>query len=370
MRRVLLPFAFLVALVAACGGGTGGGGASHDSAGGADAGASDALRMSRPDVFRDVSRDAGPEAGGPADAAPPDAAAPDAPGTDGGGDHDADTGGADVDSGPLLELEPGTLAFFSLPLGSLRYAVSGWDAIAGTCVSLIWDYSNTHHAPGAWCDGFGPQFPYVLVRPDLRGDCGDVATASDLVTLSASGCVDFARMTPSGVDLVDVEVRVAGPAFTGRIRAVNRDRRYPVPVSIGLKAAAGAGPVLVQVEDEWGLPGWLTLATADGSFLPFDRCDRKGCGDRAEPVCPDTGPRVRTLDPAAGEAAVWVTWDGRYRVDDETEECRLRVFADPGEYRATFCWGRSADAEGRVVAPTCETVGFRYPTERLEWEIE
>lgn len=356
-------------------GGAGGSGAAGDTGGGPEIAARLPDAVGEPDVLRIAGLDLAR-----GDAGEPDEdvwGGPDAS-RDGGGPPDdvpadtADTADGEAWDGATLSLEPGSLSFFSLPVGSLRHAVSGWDAHTATCVSLIFDYSNTGHAPGAWCAAFGPQFPYVLVRPDPRGRCGDWDYGSDLVTGAVAGCVDFEGAAPGSMDLVDLDVRVSGLAFTGRILASNRERRYPQPVSFGLRLAPGAAAV-VQARDDWGLPGWLSLEGPEGPLLAWDRCDLPTCGDSGAPPCP-AGPEVRRLEvPETGAAdprgSIWASWDGRLRVDDE-EACRRRVYAEAGAYRATFCYGRQSDAAGHVTDPVCRTVEFRYPTSVVTWVVE
>jgi len=369
MCRGLAVLALLLAaLTAVACEGDGGGGAPSDARGDGDVAPQDAAAA--PDVLSIARFD-----GGRFDSAAADGAASDAP--DGtaadGGDTVEPTDAPHADAPPLptLTLEPGTLSFFSLPLGSLRYAVAGWDAQAATCATLIWDYSNTDHAAGAWCDELTPAFPYAIVYPNPTGRCDAWSPTTDLVTLDATGCVDFEDATPASLDLVDVEVLVSGPTFTGRILASNRGRRSPAPVSFGLRVAASAGPIVVQARDEWGLPGWLQVATDDGEpILAFDRCDRKSCGETVAPPCPAPVPEARTLAPGTAAAAVWATWDGRRRVDDADGDCRRRVYAESGAYRATFCYGTRAEADGRVADPACRTVRFAYPTPHVDIRIE
>ena len=262
---------------------------------------------------------------------------------------------------PILRLDRGTIRYFSLPIGSLRYAVSGWSAETANCVSLIWDFSNTGHAAGAWCDTQGPSFPYVLVRSSDRNDCDDWDYGSDLLTVSASGCVDFAGATPFSVDLVDVDVLVTGPTFTGRIVADDRDRRYPAPTNFGLLPPAGAA-------DEWfvdeltedGQPGWLTLRWDGAPLAAFDACDLPRCDGTPAIPCGVVRAQARSLGERGG--AAWATWDGYVRTFDPERACVLRGFPTAtGTYEVTACYGRQRDDEGlRVVSPQCRTTTFTF----------
>jgi hypothetical protein len=130
------------------------------------------------------------------------------------------TGGQSVtaDIGDRLVLDPASLVFFDLPINSIRYAVAGYDASARTCVSIIWDYSNTGHATTRQCDNFGPQFPYVIIETETDDPCDSWTYGSTDVTVeSVSGCVEFVD-----VKYVVVEVTVTSDIFTGTIYASNQ----------------------------------------------------------------------------------------------------------------------------------------------------
>jgi len=116
-------------------------------------------------------------------------------------------------------LVPENLQFALLPINSLRGGITGYDAIADRCVTIVWDYSNNGQSMGRHCDDFFPSFPYVFVS---AGACtSDVHYAGNVEMVSASGCVDFADFGAPSTNLVDVTIDVSGPAFTGQIRVRN-----------------------------------------------------------------------------------------------------------------------------------------------------
>ena len=127
--------------------------------------------------------------------------------------------GANPIPGGTAALEPQNLEFAFLPINSLRGQVAGYDAAANQCVTIVWDYSNNGQPMRKHCDDFFPSFPYVFVG---AGGCsGEVHYIGNVEMVSARGCIDFAGFGGSSTDLVDVEIDVRGPAFTGTIRARN-----------------------------------------------------------------------------------------------------------------------------------------------------
>jgi hypothetical protein len=114
--------------------------------------------------------------------------------------------------------------FFDLPINSLRYAVSGYDADTDLCATAIFSIGDasdlTRH-----CDDFGPQFPYVVIAPGESAGCWHYGT--DVELLSVDGCVDFAAFNfpiipgkDDGVehtDEVDLELRVTSDVFSGTV---------------------------------------------------------------------------------------------------------------------------------------------------------
>ena len=290
-----------------------------------------------------------------------DALAADARGGDLAGGSDGVGSGADVASGPRLVLDPSTLTFFDLPIGSLRGAVSGFAPAAGLCVTIVWDYSNTGHAPGAWCDVFQPMFPYVLLVESHTGGCRDWDYAGNAEVTAATGCVDFALLAAASMNLVDVEVAVSSPLFTGTVVASNRAALAPSPVQFSLRASAGEGDAWVQTADDFGLPTWVSVERDGDPLLLFDRCDLPLCGGSAG-VCGVVQHQVRNLAEGGTEGQVDLFWDGRERVESAAGDCRDRVPVGSGQYVAVFCWAAQRAASGvDLEDPTCVRVPFRYP---------
>ena len=292
------------------------------------------------------------------------AASDDAGGTDGAVPDDAeaaDGASGDASTAGTLTLDPATLTFFALPIDSIRYAVAGYDPVARACATLIWDYSNTGHVLSATCVA-GEHFPYALVELDTDGPCGawDYGASGESVT-SADGCVDFAGVTPTSIDLVDVTVAVTGTPFTGTIRADNRSIADPAPVTLGLRYTTDVPEnVWVQSSDALGLPAWVRV-TRDGVPVNlFDRCDIPICGE-SQGVCGAAIPQATNITQGDYSGSVYLTWDGRIRVG--MGGCLERQVPPPGTYKATFCFGWELDTQvgQEVKSPSCVEETFELP---------
>ena len=266
-----------------------------------------------------------------------------------------------------LVLDPDSLIFFGLPIGSLRMAVSGHDPDARVCASIIWDYSNHGEYLGAHCDDFYQGFPYVVLETDTDGPCGGWDYGTDLTTVAASGCVDFAGITPTGVDLVDVEVEVASDLFTGTILASNRATLDPPAVTFGIEASTDIPESLwVQSGDDLGLPAWVTVTRDDAPVGLFDRCDIPICGEGGG-ACGQALPQVMDITGVDYSGEVYLTWDGYERVLDDSGDCLNRVPAPPGDYKAAFCLGWSHE-DGVVKFPYCGEMPFTLPgADKVVW---
>ncbi|MBM4389408.1 MAG: hypothetical protein FJ088_16855, partial [Deltaproteobacteria bacterium] len=172
-----------------------------------------------------------------------------------------------------LVLDPASLIFFSLPINSIRYAVSGHDKQTNTCVTIIWDYSNNGEYLGAHCGHFYPGFPYVIVKPDEPETCGIWNYGSnDPVLEKAEGCVDFKELGNTNMDMVDVELTVKGDIFTGKIIAGNRSYIIPAPVSMGIEYTTDIPEdVYVQAGNALGLPDWVVVKKEGVQLKIFDQ---------------------------------------------------------------------------------------------------
>jgi hypothetical protein len=131
-----------------------------------------------------------------------------------GGASSSSQGGAGGSGG--IVLDPSTLEFFELPIGSLRYAVAGQDQASNTCVTLVW-WGNTDPI----CAMPGMQdWPYVVITPGAQAPCMQWDYGGNVNVDNATGCVDFA-VGPPLTATVDVVVQVSGGPYTGTIVADN-----------------------------------------------------------------------------------------------------------------------------------------------------
>jgi hypothetical protein len=264
----------------------------------------------------------------------------------------ADDGGA---PGSTLVLEPDTIAFFGLPIDSIRFGISGYDPARRLRAVLIWDFSNTGMRYGAHCDDFREMFPYALVVADADGGL-PTPYAGNVQVLSASGCVDFRGLSSASMDFVDVSVKVDGPAFRGTIIASNRATLAPAPVILGIEYRNVPG-YAVEPSD------WVTLRQGADPVTFFDRCDLQICGQPSP-----CGPQMLQVLPASSAGRLYHIWDGKIRTPDPTG-CYRPLPAPPGDYTARFCLGYS-DAAGVSHSPVCHEMSFRYPVERVVWDAD
>ena len=130
--------------------------------------------------------------------------------TDDTGPAETTTGGDD------LVLDPATIEVFELPIGSIRYAVAGFDAAQQTCVAIIFsDPGDQQH-----CDDFEvgdtSGFPYVVVTPDAAPPCMQWDYAGNVQLDAAAGCMQLLEPFPP-VITIDMQLSVSGAPFTGTI---------------------------------------------------------------------------------------------------------------------------------------------------------
>ena len=138
-----------------------------------------------------------------------------AQGGQGGQGAQAGQGGA----GATMILEPTTMEFFELPIGSIRWAVTGQDQASNTCVALIW-MINQPGAQQVCTDGGMQNWPYVVITPGAQAPCMQWEYGGNVNVDAATGCVDFDGMFPLSA-AIDVTVDVSGGPFTGTIIADN-----------------------------------------------------------------------------------------------------------------------------------------------------
>lgn len=105
--------------------------------------------------------------------------------------------------------------FFSLPLDSIRYAVSGHDAERDLCISVIWYISGVDRT--RYCsDDAMPITPDVVIEAGMPAGCWDYRSNADL--LAMRGCVDFGDFRDLDDDAVDLDVDVHSDLFSGTVR--------------------------------------------------------------------------------------------------------------------------------------------------------
>jgi hypothetical protein len=116
-------------------------------------------------------------------------------------------------------LDPNTLEFFELPIGSVRYAVAGQDVDSDTCVTLVWWGSEDPIC----AQGDMQDWPYVVVRPNDQAPCTQWDYGGNVAIADAQGCADF-TVTYGPYSLtaeIDMSLEVSGDVFTGTIIASN-----------------------------------------------------------------------------------------------------------------------------------------------------
>jgi hypothetical protein len=113
-------------------------------------------------------------------------------------------------------LDPNTLEFFELPIGSVRYAVAGHDVDSDTCVTLVWWGSEDPVCAQPDMQGW----PYVVITPNVQAPCTQWDYGGNVAIADAQGCADF-TYGPTFTAEIDVSLEVSGDLFTGTIIASN-----------------------------------------------------------------------------------------------------------------------------------------------------
>ena len=119
-----------------------------------------------------------------------------------------------------MVLDPDTFEAFELPIGSLRYALTGQDMASDTCVSLIWFYGGFQEPFQQKCANNMVDWPYVIVTPNATAPCMQWDYAGNVTVDSAVGCVQFMQTNPVTGE-IEMTVDVSGGSFTGTIIADN-----------------------------------------------------------------------------------------------------------------------------------------------------
>jgi hypothetical protein len=274
---------------------------------------------------------------------------------------------ASVSEVPTLRLDPETLSFFMLPIGSVRFAVGGFSAEHGLCASIIWWDERTR------CGDLGESRVYVVLSEADAPPCEAWDYQPNVETTRAEGCVDVPPLGENGlveVGLVDVELDVSGELFSGRIIADNRSTFSPARVSLGLTVTSAA-PVTLYVPrgDTQGSPGWVQGYRDLQAVNFFDRQSVPNC-DGSEPG--DAVGSDQVFMDHATTGAVFTTWDGNLYVEVQDAQtgglCETPEPAPPGEYSVELCFGASVlddDSGNSVLDVVCVTEPFELPTESV-----
>jgi hypothetical protein len=126
-----------------------------------------------------------------------------------------DPGGGGSDT--TVVLDPQTLEFFDLPIGSVRSAVGGHHPASNTCVSLIWFAGAGQQV----CAGGTPDtWPYVVVTPDAQPPCTQWDYGGNVMVDAASGCVQFSDTFPLSAT-IEMSVTISGGSLTGTVLVDN-----------------------------------------------------------------------------------------------------------------------------------------------------
>jgi hypothetical protein len=281
-----------------------------------------------------------------------------------GGAPESDASVAEL---PTLRLDPETLSFFTLPIGSIRYAVGGHSAEHGLCASIIWWDDPTR------CGDLSESRAYVVLSEADAPPCEGWDYGPNVETTRAEGCVD-ARM-PGEKGLVDLELDVSGELFSGRIIADNRSTFSPAPVTFGLfVTSAEPATLYVQSGGTQGSPGWVQ-GYRDGEAVNF--FDRRNVPNCDGSPSSDVVGNVQTFMQNAVTGAVFTTWDGNLYVETDSEGsgfCETHEPAPPGDvYSVQLCFGADVLPNGSgdwVLDPVCVLEPFELPTENVFAEAQ
>lgn len=102
---------------------------------------------------------------------------------------------------------------FSLPINSIRYGVSGYDAEHDLCISVIWYLDPITET--RFCAVGDSLLPYVWVEQGGAAGCWDYAPNAEL--LAQRGCADFGELSDVTDDAIEVEVDVVSDLWSGTV---------------------------------------------------------------------------------------------------------------------------------------------------------
>ncbi|MEL6177823.1 MAG: hypothetical protein AAFS10_02670 [Myxococcota bacterium] len=265
-------------------------------------------------------------------------------------------------------IDPNTITFGSLPVNSIRYAVTGYAPEQGMCVGIIWLFEADSSL--TFCGRDAPSEPYVVTRPSTENNCGALADFGGNVELltppEADHCIDFSNTDTMGRGNVHLAVDVAGEAFTGTIVFDNRADFVVSPTFLSMGYQGDTPQTLyAQTTTGLGTPGWVSITdTNEEAVGIFERCDIPQCGSN-EGVCGLSFAQVTPFLDETTTGGITVVWDGYINRFNDNDQCMERVPAPSGQYKAQFCYGDTfadADSGTFVDEPRCTFTTFTYPT--------
>jgi hypothetical protein len=282
----------------------------------------------------------------------------------------------EVQPGTTYNLDPATLIFGSLPIGSYRPMISGYDQAWRTCVSLIWYFDSPWS--GGFCDQYPDFMPYAIITPDVEPPCGQWEYGGGWGITALDGCADWAEFGAGHENLADFTATLtpaeapASPAPV-TVRVDNRALSTPPLVTLGLRYSTDIPEdVWVQSGNDYGLPDWFRVYRDGLPVLLFDRCDLPVCGQGGG-VCGAALPTVWNLTHGSYGGQAFLTWDGLLRVEDPGNDCWKLEPAPAGEYEIEACFGWQVESEGTdaihgtVKNPYCIRQNASLPAQ--EWIV-
>jgi len=279
-----------------------------------------------------------------------------------------------VSDGNCLVLDPSSLSFFNLPMGLIRWAVTGFAPSARTCVTVVWDWSQM--SKGASCNEIDQHSPYVILVTNTDGPCGAYGYSGNVQVEGWSGCVDFDLQDDihftRRTNFVDGVVSVRSADFTGQVVLNNRSVLAAQPVVFGLKHSSTAQvPLYLQHSSGQAFPTWITVTRNGAPLRLFDGCNPPVC-DSVTRGCPGATHGVVNLTEYGSEGVIYITWDGFLRRVDPLRNCVTKEPATAGSYQVQVCAGASTTSVGTgqdVSNPQCAVQDFTYPTKQVLFEV-
>lgn len=274
-----------------------------------------------------------------------------------------------TERGNTMVVDPSTLRFFALPVGSIRGAVSGYAPEQDACVIAVWLYAyvpGIDNSSATRCahDEFEPDIIVVPNPPDPANCDQHWELASNVEPIEPiDGCMGWTELG-SRFDYVDLEMKVSGDAFEGRIVMSNHGVDGLNPVVVGVEVSEDFEFVEAFLRYNVGCQsegmGWLRLFR-DGEPMITDR-DQGPCDGECAFV-PDSYFDINTT-----RRAYYTLWSGRIQDSD----CNNVPMSGEG-WSARWCYGHDIreldESSVEVINPMCEEVPFELPLRRLIFQI-